>query len=320
MPVRGAEAPSVDNLVGLYMAGNWDELAKELSANAAQLKHLTGQQQIDAAYLKQALIDGRPQWWNACKAEKQTPIRASIFGQMVSASFVLNQKVNLNMKFSGVREMTVSWPSAEMDSAANAEHGFTKGELNGMVVWGTLSNAAVYSKMPMTALANLSENDKARLIETLDFRSMLAGVYYGNPRTRQWGLFLALHTWLPKYAKMQTVMSRKALGAMLVAELVENSEKYDSIKIPKIDNEENAEERLALGLQGAVEKHGFTFAEDKLVRAAIKNFATANEDPIRTAGAIKLPNGLVLALDPTKDESLRAKRDAWLFAHLPKAR
>ena len=44
--------------------------------------------------------------------------------------------------------LNASWPAAEMDNPAQAEHDFTKGDLNCMEVWSTLGMARVWLQTP----------------------------------------------------------------------------------------------------------------------------------------------------------------------------
>ena len=126
----------------------------------------------------------------------------------------------------------VSWPAADMDNPAHAEHGFSKGDLNSLSVWATLGMAQVWSQMTPQALAALTERDKLRLIRYQDFRGNLAGLYYGTPRARRWGEFLYMLMWLDKYKDMPNRNSRKACAAMFLAEFLANPAKYPSLTLP----------------------------------------------------------------------------------------
>ena len=119
---------------------------------------------------------------------------------------------------------------------------------------------------------NSNDSDRLKLTRVLDFRGDLAAAYYGNPRTRQWWYFLSLHYYRPQYQKSPIVMSRKALGAMFVAELATHPDRYPSIKLPGSLNPQDAEEKLVAAVHDRIERHGWTFAEDKLIRDATRAF------------------------------------------------
>ena len=212
--------------------------------------------------------------------------------------------------------ITLGWPAGEMDNAAQAEHGFTKGELNGYVVWSTLGMTQVYLTIPFQSMVNLSQADNLKLTRVLDFRGNVAAAYYASPRSRQWALFLSMHYYQSKYQKSSNVMSRKALGAMFAAEVLAHRSDYPSVPFPDTLAPDNAEESLVAGFHKWIEKHQWTFAEDKLMRDALRAFALANNPVIRTGGPVKLANGLEVALDPDADAVLRAKRDRWLAQKL----
>jgi hypothetical protein len=318
IPLRAADDaanPSeiYDKFVSKYMAGQWDDLDAGLKANAKLHLKYTAAQKADVDYITATLAECHPAWWNSCKAAKRTPIRVSIFGTQVSATYDPQQKDSMKANFDGtLKDFILGWPAGDMDNPQQAEHGFTKGELQAGGVWSTFGYAAAYSQMSTTALTSTNEAEKLKLIRILDFRGNLAAIYYGNPRARQWWLFLSLHYYKGEYAKSQNVMSRKALGAMFVAELATHPADYPSIKLPSNLKPENAEEQLVKTVHDRIERHGWTLAEDKLIREATSAFAAANSKVVQTGGPVKLANGLLVSLDPKEDAELHKKRDEWL--------
>jgi hypothetical protein len=303
-----------DKLVSQYMAGQWDDLETSIKANPHLYVKLTTPQKADWDYINQTLTECHPAWWNQAKSGKLTQIKMSVFGTSLTALYDPTQKQSMNASFNGdVKTFKLGWVAAEMDNPDQAEHGFTKGELAGDGVWSTLGEAAAYSQLSQQALMSVSsEDDKTKLFRVLDFRGAVTAAYYGTPRMRQWWYFLALHYYRPEYEKQPNVMSRKALGAMFVAELAAHPRLYPSIKLPVVPYDEGAEEQMVTSVHDRIEKHGWTLAEDKLIRDATKAFALANSAVIRTGGPVQLANGLQVSLDPAADAALRVKRDQWL--------
>ncbi|HSU67576.1 MAG TPA: hypothetical protein VLJ39_11935, partial [Tepidisphaeraceae bacterium] len=205
---------------------------------------------------------------------------------------------------------------SEMDSDAPAEHGFTKGELNDLLIWELLGLSSSWTGVPLRSQTNLDEKSQLLLNRYLDFRGNIAGLYYSTPRARRWGLWLDLASWEKEYEKLPTRNARKAAGAMFMQEVVGNRLKYPSIDLPKSLPEEGAENTLAQHLRGWIEKHPLTFSEDQSLRQAMKTFAAANALNVRSSGGVKLPGGQVVALDPDADQPEAAKRQAWLQSHL----
>jgi hypothetical protein len=316
---RAAEPPapplSYDQVVSQYMAGDWDDLdAKQIAKQSATLGE---PQKADLDYIAKTLTECHPAWWKQCEAGKRTPIKVSIFNVPVSAVYDPKQKDGMSANFNGdSKTFTLGWSAADMNNPQQAEHGFTKGEIGAGSVWSALGMSSGYVDVPLDTLTNPTESSKLKLMRVLSFRGDLAAAYYGNPRTRQWWYFLALHYYRGEYQKSPIVMSRKALGAMLVAELATHPDLYPSIKLPTNLKEENAEESLVIAVHNHIERKGWTLAEDKLIREATKSFALSNASAVHTGGPVKLANGLLISFDPKEDATLHAKRDQWLSQQL----
>jgi hypothetical protein len=314
--VTCADPPAVpsayDAVVQPYLAGKWDELAGKLKSGAKELNALTGPRKADIAYIRQTLAESRPAWWANTKAGMKTAFRANLWGRGFDVTYDPEGKTNIQMNYTGDGvEVVVSWPAADMDNPAPAEHGFSKGTLNELNVFSILGMADAWRTVPAQTFANLGAADKTLLTRVLDLQGNLAGVYYGSPRARQWGLWLFLHSYQAQYAKMPTINARKAVAVAFLVEVLAGPSKYPSIDLPVRLEAENAEENLALAVHPCLEKHGWTLAEDRAMREALKSFAAANAGALRNGGKVTLPHGLVLSLDPDQDTVLRPKRDAW---------
>lgn len=304
-------------LTAEYMSGNWDELQADLKATSPDSVALSPAQKADIDYIKQTLTECRPWWWIRCKQGKRTQLRATIFNLPVTALYDPQQKQGMNVRFTqDSTDVTLGWDSGDMDNPAPAEHGFSKGDLSVSAIWCTLGMTAGYLQVPYQSLINMNEADKVKLTAKLDFRGNLAAAYYSNPRSRRWWTFLSLQYFEPRYQASPIVMSREALGAMFVDELVAHRAKYPSIQLPDTVQADDAETKLALAVHGRIERHEWTFAEDKSIRQAVKQFALANQLLIRTGGPVVLPSGLQMSLDPQEDTTLRLKRDLWLVEKL----
>lgn len=306
-------------LCDAYLNGKWEDLEKGLRGGKDPAG-LSADQRTELAAIRRAVTEGRPAWWQSCKAGNKGAIHPMVWGRTLDLTFDPAGKGGMQMNFSGNRMLlTVSWPVAEMDNPQHAEHGFSKGDLNHLSVWATLGMALCWSQVTPQALANLTEQDKVRLIRYQDFRGNVTGLYYGTPKARRWGEFLYLLAWKEKYAKMPNVNSRKAAGAMFLAEVLDDPSKYPSLPLPKTVPADAAEEKLAEHYRNWIEKHGWTVAEDLALRKAIQAFAAANESGIYRTQQVTLPNKLKVSLDPEADAPLRAKRDSWLKSQVKKA-
>ncbi len=306
------ENPLYDSIVQDYLAGKWDDLEATLKAKTKEINAFVGTQKTDLVYIRQSLSESHPIWWNQAKAGKKMNFRQAAWGRSMDLIYDPAGKGGIETKFnSGIREITVSWTSGDMDNAAEAEHGFSKGELNNSTVFATIGLAHAWSTIPTASMMNLTEKDKAALWEYLDFRGNITGVYYGSPRGRQWDLWLYLHSYQDKYAKMATINGRKSVAVMFMDELITNKKKYPSIKLPAIADDVS-EDKFALALSNAIEKAHWTLAEDRSIREAAKALGTANDTLAKMQGRVKFSNGTEMALDPEADGALKGKREGWL--------
>ena len=318
-PATAPAGSSHDLVVSEYLDGKWEKLEADLPA-AKDTAALSAPERADVEAIRKAMGECRPDWWKLVKAGKKVNFRPTLWGHGFAATYDPQGKnggVQINYVGSEAH-VTVSWDAAEMDNPANAEHGFSKGELNDLAVWLNLGMAQSWLDIPIGAQANLNADAKLLFSRYLQFRSNVAGACYGNPRARRWGLWLDLAAWEEKYAKMEGVMSRRAIGAMFAAEVVGHADRYPSVHLPDSLPDQGAEEKLANELRPWIEKHGLTLAEDQSLRDALKAFAAANTAKVRQTGMVMLPNGLTVALDPEADKKQAEKRDAWLKAHLAK--
>lgn len=302
-----------------YLDGNWDELEKVLGVPSKEIEALSAAQQADAAYVRGALAQCQPAWWKQCKKAKKVEIRPVVWGHSLKLWFDPAGKESVEMKSTGaVKALSVTWPVADMDNPEHAEHGYSKGDLCNLGAWNTIGIAMVWSQTPAQALNNPPAPEKLRMDRYQEFRGHLAGLYYGTPKARRWGLFLYLLSWMEKYSQMPTVCSRKAAGSMFLAEVLGNPGKYPSIPLPGTLPADGAEEKLAEHVRNKIERHSWTIAEDKALREAIKSFAAANESGVLQTQKATLANKLAVSLDPEADKPLCPKRDAWLKSQFDK--
>jgi hypothetical protein len=322
---RGAE-PSTgqilhDRIVKEYLESQWDQAAADLATlpRTPSTNTTRPSAQSDLDYIHKTLAECRPPWWKQIKAGKKMNFRPSVWGRTQSATYDPTAKISIQLNYlNGVPSVTVMWDAAEMDNPAEAEHGFTKGDLNDLSIWQILGTTDSWTTLSLRSQSNLDEKAQLLLSRYLQFRGNVSGAYYGTPRARRWDLWLDLASYEEKYAKMSAIMSRKAVAAMFMAEVVGHAAKYPSITIPSFLPDEGAEAKLAEQLRGWIGPHGLTLAEDESLRAAINAFATANGTNVRTTGKVTLPNGLVVSLDSEADQTNLTARETWLRDELKK--
>ncbi len=294
-----------------------EEAARDLEANGPLIAGLPAAQKADVGYIREAIAEGRPAWWNDCKAGKKTLLKPLVlWGRPLVATYDPEAKSSISMQWTdNLMKITVGWSSKDMDNPGQAEHGYTKGELSDLGIWCTLGSADGYSRLTLDMLQALGKPTpavKLQVLRYLDFRGNLGGAVYAMPRARRWGLWLYLACYMDKYSHNDVYMGRRAVGAMFVAEVLGHAAAYPSLKVPKDVPADGAEGKAALALKDWIEGHGWTVGEDRSIREALQTLAMANEKTTQASGIVTLGNGLTLALDPEADKPLGAKRDAWV--------
>ena len=302
-----------DQLVDEYMKGKWEDLEKDLSPKNKEIGKLSGSQRADVKYMRDMLSECRPAWWKQAKENQEFNFRPIVWGRPLRASFDPQSKSSINMTLNnGQASCALKWEAGDMDNPAKAEHGFSKGDLMDMSVWQIIGEADAFATVPAQFQLSMKDAQKLQIQRFVDFNGNLAGVYYGTPMARRWGLFLFCDMYLNQYAAMTIVNSRKAVGAMFLAEVVAHRAKYPSIRIGETIPDDKIEETLCIALKNYIEKHPWTLAEDKYLREQLKAFVILNQKELMQTGNVRLPNGLLVALDPAEDEANQAARDAWL--------
>jgi hypothetical protein len=324
-PVVHADEPQATGLyqqiVDAYLDGKWDEVERGLLAPPEKLAALNAREREDIAYIRLAREECHPPWWNLCKSGQKVQFRPVVWGKTLNVTYVPDGQRGVQAQYHNADvSFTATWPAAEMDSRAPFEHGFTRGELNAVEVWATLGTARVWSQTSGRMLAGLGEKEKLRMTRREDFRSNLTALYYGSSKSRRWSLLVDLLTWTDKeYADLPVAGSRKAVGAMFLAEVLADPENYRSLPLPNTLESDEAEKTLAAHYRNRIDRQGWTLAEDRSLRDAIKRFAAANDANVYQTERVTLANKLTIAVDPAADPPLRAKRDAWLKARFDEA-
>ncbi len=301
-------------IVQAYLDGKWDELDLVLLAAADRIAPLPAAQQDDVAYIRAAREECHPPWWNLCKAGNKVAFRPNVWGKTLNVTYVPDGQRGVQVQYHNAdAAFTVTWPAAEMDNPAVFDRGFTKAEANAAEVWTSLGTARVWSQTSGRLLAGMGEKEKLSMARRQDFRSNLTALYYGSPKSRRWSLLVDLLTWSEKeYADLPVAGSRKAIGAMFLAEVLASPAKYPSLPLPKSLDAVGAEETLARHYRHVTDRQSWTLAEDRSLREAIKKLAAANDANVYQTERVTLANKLAVAVDLATDGPLREKREMWL--------
>ncbi len=299
-----------------YMQGQWERLAEALSAPAADLAGLTPAGRKDIAYVRDAVKECRPPWWEKVKAGRRVPIRQALWGRRFQALYDPSGKKGMQMRQTAAgMEITLNWPADAMDSDGKGPYGFRAGDQACVTVWGNITMAAAWTSLPVRTLARMSEADKLRFNRYSAFWSNVTTLYYATPPGRRYGLHIYCAAFMDKYGKGPMAGARRVIGAHLMAELLADPSKYPSIPLPDRLGDE-PEKRFGVHLKMRSSRKGdWTIAEDRTYRESLAEWIKANGRRVLKTGVVTLPNKLTFHLDPDTDTAgHQPKRVAWLKA------
>jgi hypothetical protein len=321
-PTKADALELYNKIVGEYLQGDWEALDKDFRAPAREFGLMTPAQKQDIAYVHQVLAECRPPWWVQVKAGQAGPFRATVWDQPLTIVFDPKGKggISISNKGGGA-EITASWTPAGVENPAQAEHGFTVGDLVAVGIWQNMGMAATnagVSPQEFQALCATAA-DKARFQAFINFRDFLTAVYYGTPGSRRWQVWLSLHAFGGEAGKDPNNAPIRAIGSWYLAEVLQNPSKYPSVKLPEKLSGDGAEELMAAYLKSKMVRDEWTLAEDKTLREATKQFAIANDKSVLQYLKVMLPNRLVFSFRKEEDAILLSKRDAWIKQQLDKA-
>lgn len=318
VPFCAAAAPgSADtyaNIVSQYLHGDWDDATAAMKSHAKEIASLPAGQKSDVQYIRQAILECRPEWWSRCKAGKLDRFRPVVWGRSIAAVYDPAAQSSLSITYlNGSPLVTIKWNAAELDSPAiKGELEFTQGEHADLDIWRNLGTAASWGLIPPRQQLNLTEAQQKQLRRYLLFRGNVAGVYYATPRARRLALWEGISGWSHEYDKAGMYMPMRAIGILFAAEVLGHPETYKSVPWPEEPPSDGAESKMIWELQKWIRYHELPLSEDRALRDAFKAFAAANEAHTRQTGLAVLPNKLSLSLDPDADQPLSVLRDRWI--------
>jgi len=306
-----------------YMMGETGKLSAALTEAAGSMGSFSDSQKADILYVRQALAECRPAWWDKCKtARGRVSIVQPLLGKTVRAYYDPARKPGMGIKTRrGRTYVTAGWKPADMDSRDEGRYGYRKGEVTERSIWDTLAAGQVYSAVTMQVVAKMTGRQKLQLERAIAFRGNLVAIYHALPPARRY----AIHTYMAsfyydKWGKDPMAAPRRAACGLVLCEVLANRASYPSLKLPPRLPAANAEAALGQHYKLTVKLNAtWTISEDRLLREAIKRFAAANDTSVSQTGKVALPNGLPAAIDPKVDNTLRPKRDAWIKQQFDKA-
>ncbi|HEY4329693.1 MAG TPA: hypothetical protein VGN88_08145 [Phycisphaerae bacterium] len=330
-PADGARksSPIYDDFMARYMSGDWTKLAADIAGKGPQLAGLPAGNAADIAYVRAAVAECKPAWWEKIKAGKPLSIEATVFNRILPVSYTPGQLKANGATRSGKVIVLASWPAEQMDTldAIDAKEALilsanncTLGDFMDFRVWNSISFYAPLVEYGEIKLAELDKDEEYNVENASDLFATASGIYYGTPTGRYLGLLECCGAFSAKQRATILLRGRRQYAAFLLVELMSHPDKYPSLKLvvsglPATLPKGTSPEQYLMDtfVSSAIHANKLTFSEDCALRQATWEFVMANTDWV--AHGIKLPNGMMLENDLIKDQEAMNGRWEW-FRHL----
>ncbi len=318
-------SPVFDDLAAKYMAGDWTKFTQDL-AKAPQLASLPAGNAADLAYMRAAVAECRPAWWARAKAGQPFTIDVTAFNRTIPVNYTPGQEASHAGNKNGKFIFQASWVPGVMDSS-NSIAGinstllfpagnYVLGDVTYYAVWSCLVKQLPLVDYGAVKIAELDNQEEKYVADHREFCGTAAGLYYATPNSRYLTLAECVQAFDPDRRSSKSWEGRRQFGAFLLVTLLSHPETYPSLKtdITGLPDERpqgtGTEEYLCTNyFKNKLIASKLTFAEDCALRQAIWEFFMANTD--WSDSRIKLPNGLALESDSTKEP--QATKDRWTW-------
>ncbi len=321
-------SPAYDGVIAAYMSGDWSNHAGENAKSGAQAAKLPAGNASDIAYVKAAVAECKPAWWQKAKTGSPQTIEASVFNHTIPVSFTDGKVVSNGGTRQGKVIVLASWPAQEMDTlgaidakaAAYLPAGnFTQGDWVDNEIWNAVSQHLPLVQYGELKLAELERGDEENLGHFQELIGSAAAMYYGTPSARYLELRRTAEFYQPKASQfhgisLAPIAGEQYLVAFVAGEMVSHPERYPSLKLaitslPAALPAHMSPEQYILDnfVSKSLQARKLTFAEDCALRQAVWEFMMGNTD--WTADQIKLPGGKVRSFDEKAEQ--QAAQERW---------
>ena len=308
-----------DELMKRYLAGQWETLPADIKAKEKEIATLPAEKIANLAYVKQAVEEGRPAWWQQIKSGTGVqPFKATLWKQEVNAVYASGP----GRIPAPAQAVSVQWPRAQMDSLDSmslSEVGlslggnFHKGDGVDQLAWSYLAMGCLYQTAGAEKIKGLSGEQKTALDNYGGFLMGVTTGYYGTPQARRLVIVEALASFEEMNNDRPEWLGKRPIGSAILLEMSLNAGVHKTVRpiavlgldkagIEVRENEEFRAKPLILGMVGS----RLTFEEDKAFREMFKFLGEKNQDWQNTR--IALPWDMAYDLDIPKDAPLGKER------------
>ena len=325
-----------DDVVDQYMHSNWGEFQTSMKSLVKHSRHLTAEQRSEIGYMRRALKDFRPKWWDNTKSSKNISFDAEIWGKAIKANYMPSEVTGMEFPVdiderTGRFRTIVTWQPHKVDStkplldrwgdssSLHQAHQLTEGDLAEAIVWHELGHNYVTQGLPATQVIKLYQDYRLLFSALQEFYADMTALYHCSPQGRKTTMLLRTTELRWNDVNDPHVRAAHGIAAWVLAHVLSDVEKWPSFRLPDKVPQKDVEQTTMLYMYKNIDP-GYTLAEDRALRDMVGRFIrTKGADILRKKGAFKLPNGLEFKIMTAEDRANQTKRDAWIKEHLEKA-
>ncbi len=319
-----------DRLLDSYMKADWEEFKDQYKQWPTMRLKLAPRQRNDVVYMINSAKEFRPAWWKNTASSKNTSFKAQIWGRWFTANYIPSETLGMHqpVQVKNNRLITiVSWRPTYVDNTKPftndnsfyvyipeaKDYDFKLGTMGEVIVWHELGHNYISLNLPLKHVITLYNEYGLLYSHLQEFYADLTALYHSSPPGRLFTMRFRLMG-LVDYdeSNVHTRSCSHAVGALLLANILEQPDKWPSVHFPGKVPEDDVEQMTIFYVFRHISPD-WTLAEDRQMREFIGKWIRGKgEAALRQKGRISLPNGQTMMILASEDRQLQRKRDQWI--------
>jgi len=321
-----------DDLIKVYLSANWVEYDKLIKKSPKHMGRLKGKERKTVLDIRSAVRVHRPKWWKKCRSSSNVSFKVKMWKRRFPANYmptgILGVQAPIDI-VSGRLVIIVSWRPTHVDSKKKfsnekmredygltvhgaEDHNFTMGTMAETIVWHELGHNFVSISMPASRIIKFYMNHTALYSHLQELFADMTALYHASPPSRLFTLMFRRGC-LKDYDDMEChTRGAHAIGAILLARVLEEPEKWPSLHFPGKVPEKDIERNTIIYMYRHIDPK-WTIEEDVNLRDLVNKWLLRRGDyALKSKGKLILPNKKIFWIMATDDRDEQPKRDAWV--------
>jgi len=323
-----ASAPaSYQAVVDAFMANETEDMFHLVRAAQRDARELTGQQRRLLAKISRASRSMPPRWWDSTRSTSNVSFKADMWGRAFEANYVPSDRLGMQAPI-GIRGqhliVVVTWRPSTVDSPRPLggwlaeKHGLTEGDLGEVIVWHELGHNYITLNLKWRQVHELYKHHRILFTHVQEFYADLTALRHASPPAARTALMFRLRELSDYNVRSAHARAAHGLGALLLAEWLENPDDWPMVHFPPAVPERNVELETIRYVYEHFDPR-WSPTEYFALQDFVDDWVRRHGDRVlRGRGEIRLPNGERMMLTEPDDRDHQSKRDEWVAAKLRK--